>query len=75
MSNNAPVRRFDVVAPRENSDGKTRWIRLGSAAEWPNGSISIELDAVPTGNWWNGRFNLYEPREDNRGVRRRGMSD
>lgn len=39
--------RMDVCTPRPRKDGKTFWLKIGSA--WPkeNGSFSVSLDALP----------------------------
>lgn len=34
------------------TDGTTRWVRIGSARENPDGSVDVELDALPV----NGRM-------------------
>lgn len=62
----APKKRFDVVAGRPYStrDGeeKKQWINVGRMTEWDDGGFSIELHAIPTGNWFDGRLSCFEPK-------------
>lgn len=62
----SPSKRFDVVAgrPYTTRDGeeKRQWINVGRMTEWDDGSYSIELHAIPTGNWFDGRLSVFEPK-------------
>lgn len=62
----SPSKRFDVVAgrPYTTRDGeeKRQWINVGRMTEWDDGSFSIELHAIPTGNWFDGRLSVFEPK-------------
>jgi hypothetical protein len=62
----SPSKRFDVVAGRPYStrDGeeKKQWINVGRMTEWDDGSFSLELHAIPTGNWFDGRLSVFEPK-------------
>jgi hypothetical protein len=62
----SPKKRFDVVAARPYStrDGeeKKQWINVGRMTEWDDGGFSIELHAIPTGNWFDGRLSVFEPK-------------
>lgn len=62
----SPKKRFDVVAgrPYTTRDGeeKKQWINVGRMTEWDDGSYSLELHAVPTGNWFDGRLSVFEPK-------------
>lgn len=58
--------RFNVTAARkyETKDGeKTHWLSVGRAVQWDDGNISIELHAVPVGNWFDGKLMLF-PQDD-----------
>ena len=59
--------RFDAVAARKYTtrDGqeKTQWLNIGRAVEWEDGGIEVELTSVPVGNWWNGKFKLFVPKD------------
>jgi hypothetical protein len=60
-----PVRRFDVCAGRpytSNGEEKKHWINVGRMTEWDDGSFSIELHAVPVGDWFDGRLQAFEPK-------------
>jgi hypothetical protein len=60
--------RFNVTAARkyETKDGeKTHWVNVGRAVQWDDGNISIELHAVPVGNWFDGKLMLF-PQDDNK---------
>ena len=71
----SPTKRFDLCAgrPYTTRDGeeKKQWINCGRGTQWDDGSISIELHATPTGNWFDGRMFLFEqkPKEDGRQQR------
>lgn len=62
----SPKKRFDVVAgrPYQTRDGedKKQWINVGRMTEWDDGSFSLELHAIPTGNWFDGRLSVFEPK-------------
>lgn len=62
----SPTKRFDVVAgrPYTTRDGeeKKQWINVGRMTEWDDGGFSIELHAIPTGNWFDGRLSCFEPK-------------
>ena len=62
----SPSKRFDVVAgrPYTTRDGeeKKQWINVGRMTEWDDGSFSLELHAIPTGNWFDGRLSIFEPK-------------
>lgn len=62
----SPSKRFDVVAgrPYTTRDGeeKKQWINVGRMTEWDDGGFSIELHAIPTGNWFDGRLSCFEPK-------------
>lgn len=59
----SPKNRFDVCAGRPYGDeGKKQWINVGRMTEWDDGSYSLELHAIPTGNWFDGRLSVFEPK-------------
>jgi len=61
------VQRYNVAAgkPYQTRDGqdKKQWINAGRAVQWDDGGISIELTAVPVGNWWDGKLSLFVQEE------------
>jgi hypothetical protein len=73
----APTKRYDVVAGRpyttRDGEDKKQWINVGRATAWDDGGISIELHAIPCGNWFDGKLSLFEqkPREQGRQEPRR----
>jgi hypothetical protein len=66
-----PTKRYDICAGKAYTtrDGaqKKQWIRVGKLTEWDDGGPSIELDAVPTGNWFDGKLACFEQTEGQRG--------
>lgn len=62
-----PTERYDVCAgrPYTTRDGeeKKQWINVGRATKWDDGGISIELHAVPVGQWFDGKLNLFAQKE------------
>lgn len=62
----SPSKRFDVVAGRpyttRDGEDKKQWINVGRMTEWDDGSFSLELHAIPTGNWFDGRLSVFEPK-------------
>lgn len=62
----SPKTRFDVVAGRpyttRDGEDKKQWINVGRMTEWDDGRFSIELHAIPTGNWFDGRLSVFEPK-------------
>jgi hypothetical protein len=55
-------KRYDVCTPREGSNGKTYWTKIGSAFDGDKG-IHIVFDALPIADS-KGRVvaNLFEPK-------------
>ena len=39
--------RYDIISPREDRSGKTRWRKIGAAFPRDKGGFSIVLDARP----------------------------
>ena len=39
--------RYDLISPREDKNGKTRWHKVGAAFPRDNGSFSLVFDALP----------------------------
>lgn len=66
------VQRYNVAAgrPYTTRDGqdKKQWINAGRAVQWDDGGISIELTAVPVGNWWDGKLSLFVQEEKQQGA-------
>lgn len=60
--------RFNVSAPRpyttRDGEEKKQWINVGRATQWDDGNISIELHAVPVGNWFDGKLMLFPEDKD-----------
>lgn len=71
MSN--PTKRYDICAgrPYTKRDGTTKkqWIKVGKLTEWDEGGPSIELFAVPTGSWFDGKLACFEQQEGQRQER------
>lgn len=65
------VQRYNVAAgrPYTTRDGqdKKQWVNAGRAVQWDDGGISIELTAVPVGNWWDGKLSLFVQEEKHQG--------
>ncbi len=59
--------KFDAVVARKyttrDGEEKTQWINIGRAVEWTDGGLEIELNSVPVGGWWNGKFKLFAQKE------------
>ena len=73
------MNKFDVVAGRRYDKGgeqKTQWINVGDATQWDDGNISIRLNSVPVGQWWDGTLKLFAQRAkgESRGQAPRGNS-
>lgn len=56
--------KYEALATRE-SNGKTRWTKIGVVFENRDGSLSVVLDANPL----DGRIQLREPRQNERAQR------
>lgn len=56
----SPIKRYDICAARPYGDDKKHWINVGRLTEWDDGGLSIELHAVPTGSWFDGRLSCFE---------------
>jgi hypothetical protein len=74
-----PTRRFDICAGRpyttREGEDKKQWINVGRMTEWDDGNFSIELHAVPVGDWFDGRLSAFEPKpKDGEQPQRQGRS-
>lgn len=62
-------KRFSICAGKKYMKGaeeKTQWIKVGSLTVWDDGGISEQIDALPTGNWWDGKLSVFEEKpQDN----------
>lgn len=62
------TKRFDIVAGRkyQTSAGetKTQWLNCGDAAQWDDGGISLRINSMPVGNWFDGTLKLFEKKDD-----------
>ena len=56
--------RFEICTPRKGNDGKTRWLRIGTAWQSDKGT-QLVFDALPIPDA-EGRCvaNLFEPRDN-----------
>lgn len=69
------VARHNVCAAKEytTSQGevKTQWVNLGTSVTFDDGSYLININALPTGNWWDGPLQGFkqEPRDQQGGSR------
>lgn len=77
-----PKKRYDIAAGRPYGEDKKHWINVGKMTEWDDGGFSIELHAVPTGSWFDGRLSVFEQkprdseqRQDRARPSRQGRSD
>lgn len=65
-----PRKRYDICAARPYGDDKKHWINVGRLTEWDDGGLSIELHAVPTGSWFDGRLSCFEQEQRDQGQAR-----
>jgi hypothetical protein len=67
-------KRFDICTPRNGSNGKTYWTRIGTAFQGEKG-IQLIFDALPIADS-EGRVvaNLFEPRDNNNGQRQQNRA-
>ena len=70
-----PTKRFNAAAGRpyttRDGEDKKAWVNLGRATQWDDGGISIELHAVPVGNWFDGKISLFpEDKKEDQGQQR-----
>lgn len=61
-------RRFNICAARLDHSGKRRWVKLGEAIEWDGGDVTIDLDTLPAGPWWDGKMRLFVQRDREKGC-------
>lgn len=73
-----PSKRYDVCAgrPYKTRDGedKKQWIKLGELTEWDDGGLSLRLDVVPTGTWFDGSAKVFPKDEDGGGRQQQSRS-
>ena len=54
---------YDIVAVEDCGEGnKPRYHNCGFVNKRDDGRMSIKLNSIPCGGWWNGWFSLFEPR-------------
>ena len=69
------VGRHNICAAKEytTSQGevKTQWVNLGTSVTFDDGSFLININALPTGSWWDGTLQGFkqEPRDQQGGYR------
>ncbi len=58
------IQRYNVVAAKayETAQGeaKTNWVKLGTAVQFDDGSFIQNIDALPTGSWWDNTMHLFK---------------
>ena len=63
------MRRFNVMVAKpyfdkQSNTTKTKWVKIGSAVELAgtDGQLKTfgDIEATPTGTWWDGSFQLFE---------------
>ena len=64
------TKRFDLISPRPNKNGKTYWLKIGAAFPIDKGGFSLVFDALPLPDA-EGRVSLLmkEPMEKDGGNR------
>ena len=64
------MRRFNIMAAKayitKSGEQKTRWVKLGSIAMMDDGKMFGEIDAMPSGAWFDGSINLFEQDQQQR---------
>lgn len=49
---------------KQSGQTKTKWVKIGSAVEMAGNDGQMktfgDVDALPTGGWWDGSFQLFE---------------
>lgn len=69
------IARHNVCAAKEytTSQGevKTQWVTVGTSVTFDDGSYLININALPTGNWWDGTLQGFkqEPRDQQGAAR------
>lgn len=44
----------------QNNEQKTKWVKLGTCVLMPDGKMFGDLDAIPTGAWFDGSIQFFE---------------
>lgn len=65
--------RYNACAAKEytttQNERKMQWVKVGTAVMFDDGSIIINIDCLPNGQWWDGMLQLFkqEPRNQSQG--------
>ena len=54
--------RFNAVVAKPyevNGENRTQWVKVGRAAQFSDGSVVLNIDCLPTGQWWDGTIQLF----------------
>lgn len=50
-----------------NNEQKTKWVKLGTCVLMPDGKMFGDLDAIPSGAWFNGSIQFFEQDQQSNG--------
>ena len=63
------MKKFNIMCAKpyttKNNEAKTKWVRLGSCVQTEDGKMFGDLDAIPTGAWFDGSIQFFEQEQQN----------
>ncbi len=49
----------------KDNEQKTKWVKLGTCVQTDEGKVFGDLDAIPTGAWFDGSIQFFEQDQQN----------
>ena len=64
------MKKYNIMAAKpytQNNEQKTKWVKIGSVVQMPDGKMFGDLDAIPAGAWFDGSIQLFEQDQQSQG--------
>ena len=65
------MKRLNIMAAKayttKQGEDKTQWVKIGSAVQTDDGKMFGNIDAIPSGTWWDGSVQYFEQEQQQQG--------
>ena len=63
------MKKFNIMCAKpyttKDNEQKTKWVKLGTCVQTDEGKMFGDLDAIPTGAWFDGSIQFFEQDQQN----------
>ena len=70
------MKKFNIICAKpyttKQNEEKVKWVKLGTCVQTDDGKMFGDIDAVPTGAWFDGSIQFFE--QDNQNQNNGGQS-